>query len=37
MWRIKKFQGDFETILRCNALISSIDKSWVRPPLTLEF
>jgi AP-2 complex subunit mu-1 len=39
MWRIKKFQGEFECFLQCEVLLSSSmkDKAWVKPPIGLEF
>lgn len=39
MWRIKKFQGDFECFLQCEILLSSNlkDKVWTKPPISLEF
>jgi AP-2 complex subunit mu-1 len=39
MWRIKKFQGEFECFLQCEVLLSSNlqDKPWVKPPIGLEF
>ena len=37
MWRIKKFQGEFECFLQCEVLLSSNlkDKAWVKPPIGL--
>jgi hypothetical protein len=37
MWRIKKFQGDFECFLSCEVLLSSSlkDKPWTKPPIGL--
>jgi AP-2 complex subunit mu-1 len=38
MWRIKKFQGEFECFLQCEVLLSSSnnkDKAWVKPPIGL--
>lgn len=39
MWRIKKFQGEFECFLQCEVLLSGSmkDKAWVKPPISLEF
>lgn len=39
MWRIKKFQGDFECFLQCEVLLSSNlkDKPWTKPPISLDF
>jgi AP-2 complex subunit mu-1 len=32
--RIKKFNGDFESILRCEIeYVSQPDKPWVKPPI----
>jgi AP-2 complex subunit mu-1 len=34
LWRIKKFNGDFESILRCEIeYVSQPDKPWVKPPI----
>lgn len=37
MWRIKKFQGEFECFLQCEVLLSSSlkDKVWAKPPISL--
>ena len=39
MWRIKKFQGDFQCLLQCEVLLSSSlkDKTWSKPPISLDF
>jgi AP-2 complex subunit mu-1 len=39
MWRIKKYPGDFESVLRCEIELSTTnnDKQWVKPPISLEF
>jgi len=39
VWRVKKFQGDTEALLRCDIVLSNFsnDKVWVRPPISLEF
>lgn len=37
MWRIKKFQGDFECSLQCDVLLGASlkDKPWTKPPIGL--
>ncbi|KRX10823.1 Mu homology domain [Pseudocohnilembus persalinus] len=39
IWRIKKFQGDTEDILRCDIDLSQTNKEikWVPPPISMEF
>lgn len=39
IWRIKKFPGDTECILRCDIELSATnsDKVWIKPPISLEF
>lgn len=40
MWRIKKYQGEFECVLQCEVLLSNSnlgEKGWVKPPISLEF
>lgn len=39
VWRIKKFQGGSEALLRCNATIfkKSGDESWNKPPISMSF
>ena len=39
VWRIKKFQGGSEALLRCDAKISKKykDKHWNKPPITMTF
>ncbi|EAR89148.1 clathrin adapter protein AP-1, mu subunit (macronuclear) [Tetrahymena thermophila SB210] len=39
VWRIKKFQGETEALLRCEIVLSNtaLDKNWVKPPISLEF
>lgn len=39
IWRIKKFPGDFEAILRCDIELtqSTQEKPWTRPPISIEF
>jgi len=39
MWRIKKFQGETESLLRVEVTLSDTvnDKLWVRPPISMEF
>lgn len=39
MWRIKKYQGETETLLRCDITLSETtsDKVWVKPPISLDF
>jgi len=39
MWRIKKFPGELETLLRCDIELSqtTIDKPWAKPPISMEF
>jgi len=39
MWRIKKFPGELETLLRCDIELSQTtnDKPWTKPPITMEF
>jgi len=39
MWRIKKFQGETETLLRCDIQLSETtnDKPWVKPPISMDF
>lgn len=39
MWRIKKFQGDFECFLQCEVLLSTSlkDKPWTKPPISLDY
>ncbi|CAD8178870.1 unnamed protein product [Paramecium pentaurelia] len=39
IWRIKKFQGDFETSLRCEINLGTTNKDqvWSKPPLKMEF
>lgn len=39
VWRIKKFEGDFECFLQCEVILgtSSKEKTWVKPPISLDF
>jgi len=39
MWRIKKFQGETETLLRCDIQLSESrdSKPWVKPPISMDF
>jgi AP-2 complex subunit mu-1 len=39
MWRIKKYPGDFEAILRCDIELSQTtnEKQWIKPPISIEF
>ncbi|EGR32023.1 hypothetical protein IMG5_098590 [Ichthyophthirius multifiliis] len=39
VWRVKKFQGDTEAILRCEIVLSSssANQTWIRPPISMEF
>eukprot|EP00828_Plagiopyla_frontata_P039272 TRINITY_DN515_c0_g1_i2.p1 TRINITY_DN515_c0_g1~~TRINITY_DN515_c0_g1_i2.p1 ORF type:complete len:478 (-),score=59.53 TRINITY_DN515_c0_g1_i2:68-1381(-) len=40
IWRIKKFPGDFESLLRCEISIapgSGKQQAWIKPPLSLTF
>jgi AP-2 complex subunit mu-1 len=39
MWRIKKFQGEFEFVVSGEVLLSATktQKTWNRPPISLEF
>ena len=39
MWRIKKFQGDFEFVVSGEVILSSTKttKVWNRPPISLDF
>lgn len=39
MWRVKKFQGNFECSLQCDVLLGASlkDKPWTKPPIGLEF
>lgn len=39
MWRIKKFQGDFECFLQCEVLLGTSlkDKPWTKPPISVDF
>jgi AP-2 complex subunit mu-1 len=39
MWRIKKFQGETETLLRCDIQLSETtqDKPWAKPPISMNF
>jgi len=39
MWRIKKFPGEMETLLRCDIELSQTnsEKAWIRPPISMEF
>jgi len=39
MWRIKKFPGEAEYLIRveCELAQTSTDKQWVRPPIGMEF
>lgn len=39
MWRIKKFQGETETLLRCDVQLSETtnDKAWGKPPISMDF
>eukprot|EP01017_Pseudomicrothorax_dubius_P027424 TRINITY_DN3159_c0_g2_i2.p2 TRINITY_DN3159_c0_g2~~TRINITY_DN3159_c0_g2_i2.p2 ORF type:complete len:257 (+),score=72.98 TRINITY_DN3159_c0_g2_i2:40-771(+) len=39
VWRIKKFPGDFESLLRCDIElnVTGNDKPWAKPPIAMEF
>ena len=39
VWRIKKFQGDYEALLRCDIQLAGKkdEKAWVKPPISMEF
>mmetsp|Transcript_4526 Transcript_4526/g.4997 ORF Transcript_4526/g.4997 Transcript_4526/m.4997 type:complete len:429 (+) Transcript_4526:39-1325(+) len=39
MWRIKKFPGEVETLLRCeiDLSVTTSDKPWAKPPISMEF
>lgn len=40
VWRIKKFQGDYESLLRCDIQLAGSkkdEKAWVKPPISMEF
>lgn len=39
MWRIKKYQGETESLLRCDITLSETtnEKVWIRPPITMDF
>jgi len=39
MWRIKKYQGETETLLRCDITLSETtsDKVWIKPPISMDF
>lgn len=39
IWRIKKFPGDFEDVMRCDIELSqtNTEKQWSRPPISIEF
>jgi AP-2 complex subunit mu-1 len=39
IWRIKKYPGELESLLRCEITLSTTgtEKQWVKPPITMEF
>jgi AP-2 complex subunit mu-1 len=39
MWRIKKFQGDYEFLMSAEVTLTPLktEKAWNRPPISLDF
>jgi len=39
LWRIKKFPGETEYLIRveCELMQTTVEKQWVRPPISMEF
>eukprot|EP00826_Nyctotherus_ovalis_P063778 TRINITY_DN9354_c0_g11_i1.p3 TRINITY_DN9354_c0_g11~~TRINITY_DN9354_c0_g11_i1.p3 ORF type:complete len:159 (-),score=59.88 TRINITY_DN9354_c0_g11_i1:160-636(-) len=39
MWRVKKFTGESEHLVRveCDLTATTVEKQWVRPPISMEF
>lgn len=39
LYRIKKFPGELETLLRCEIELSvtTNEKPWIKPPISMEF